>query len=249
MRNIFTITVMLALGASVAVAQNKILSTTPIASNLPVKQLEVNIEFLSQEMDRMLRLVKEMETKVTKMDSCQDAGKLYAPGAAGVGVDSDGADADATTDGCVGLTGVPVVTEIKATTASINGNMGAYGSNPTARMQGFINSNGCPTTAGWHPCSDDEVIYALDQLVGGLTSPTTIVDGSTYWVRSIIPFRFSQTDTSTTATSLNCSGWTSSTAPFASPAELVGTMFDGNADMPMFNFGSCATSRKLLCCR
>jgi hypothetical protein len=248
MSRIFALYAVLVLGASAAWAQNKILSTTPSASNLPVKQLEVNIEFLAQEMDRMLRLVKEMETKVNKMDSCQDAGKIYAPGAAGVGLDSDGADAGTDTDGCVVLTGVPVVTEIKATTASINGNMGAYGANATARMQGFMNSNGCATSEGWRPCSDDEVIYALDQQVGGLV-PTTIIDGSTYWVRSLLPFRFSQTDTSTTATSLNCSGWTSSSAPFASPAELVGTMFSGSTTLPMFNFGSCAVARKILCCR
>lgn len=248
MKNIFILAVFMMLAIPVASAQNKVLSTTPSAGDLVMKQFEVNIEFLGQEMERMLRQVREMEYKVNQMASCQSAGKIYAPGAAGIGIDSDGADVGTVTDGCVGLTGVPVVTEIKATTASINGNMAVYGANATARMQGFMNSNGCATSEGWRPCSDDEVIYALDQQVGALT-PTTIIDGSTYWVRSLIPFRFSQTDTTTTATSLNCSGWSAATVPAGPPYDIAGTMFSGSPTLPMFNFGSCATARKLLCCR
>lgn len=248
MRMYFAIVLLVALMAGQVLAQNKVLSTTPTAGSLPIKQLEVNIGFLTREMDRLERLIKKMAPKIDDMASCQGASMIYAPGAVGVGVDTDGADAGTDPDGCVDPTsgGDPIptlVTAMQATTSTTRGFMSG-GTSATSRMQNFINGNGCPTASGWHPCSDDEVVFALDQEV---VTPATIIDGSTYWVRSLFPHRFDLTDAQASAT-LNCNGWNSVTSS-AVPYTIAGTMFDGSSVMPVFNFGDCSVWRKVLCCK
>lgn len=246
MKKYLTIALVGALVASAAWAQNKVFSSEPNQDNLPVKQMELNLETMRRNVERMHREIGRMKPVVDAMASCQGAGKVYAPGAAGMGRDADGNDADTTADGCVTLTGAPLVTEIRATTASIAGNMGS--GNATTNMQDTVNAYNCPTADGWHACSDDEVIYAMDQRVSTPTGGTALdlIDNSTYWVRSMMPFRFDQTDAAAGATTLNCSGWSSTSV---SGVTIVGTMFNGSTVMPRFDFGLCNVARKLLCCR
>lgn len=238
MKRYIAIAVITSVLAGSALAQNKVFSSAPNQSSMSVKQLEANIDFLQREYERLHRQIRQMKPTVDAMSACAAASKVYAPGAAG-----------SSAAGCAEVRGTAFVSEIKATGSSTNGGMTTPGgTNPGDRMQNFINANGCLTSEGWHPCTDDEVIFALDQQAGGV-APGTIIDGSTYWVRSLTPYRFDQTSISIPITSLNCSGWTNSGTALGPPYAQMGTMFDGNVNAPMFNFGQCSGSRKVLCCR
>lgn len=238
MKSCIAIAVITSVLAGSAWAQNKVFSSAPNQSSMSVKQLEANIDFLQREYERLHRQIRQMKPTVDAMSACAAASKVYAPGAAG-----------ASATGCADLRGAAFVNEIKASTGTTNGAMTSPGgTNPGDRMQNFINANGCLTSEGWHPCTDDEVIFALDQQAGGV-APGSIIDGSTYWVRSLMPYRFDQVTIGIPITSLNCNGWTSSAGDAGPSYVNMGTMFDGSVNAPMFNFGQCSTSRKVLCCR
>jgi hypothetical protein len=224
---------LLALLPATAWGQNKLLSSAPNADSLPVKQLEANIDFLMRELDILHKKILALYPLYVDIAACGAAGQIYSPGAAGFN------------SKCVPLSGAPFVSEIKATTATNDGDFSAYGSTPSARLQGFINANGCPTTSGWHPCTDDEVIFALDNRVTGATNPTTLITGSDeYWVRSVNPSRFSPSETpGSPLATYSCSGWTSNSGA------LRGTDFTSAQTWPRFIITRCSTLGKVLCCR
>lgn len=229
MKKYFIMVLLLALPV-MAWGQNKILSSAPNSDSLPVKQLEANIDFLMRELDILHKKIAALYPTYVDIAACGVLGQIYSPGAAAVG------------SKCVPVSGAPFVTEIKATSSSTLGLISS--GTPSTRLQNFINTD-CPTIAGWHVCTDDEVIFALDNRVTGATAPTTIINGTdTYWVRSLVPYRFAPTDTpGSPLASYSCSGWNSNVGT------VYGTIFDGSRLYPRFTTGACNVSRKALCCR
>lgn len=217
----------------IAWGQSKVMSSAPSGDSLPVKQLEANIDFLMRELDILHKKIAALYPLYNDISACGILGQVYSPGAAAFG------------SKCVPVSGAPFVSEIKATTITIDGNMAAYGSTPSTRLQGFINANGCPTSEGWHTCTDDEVIFAIDNRVTGATTPTTIITGTDeYWVRTLNPYRFSPSETpGSPLATYSCTGWTSNSN------SLRGTVFAASQVWPRFNLTRCSTLGKALCCR
>lgn len=232
----YTAILMLMLLPGLAWGQNKVMSSAPSDDSVQVKQLEANIDFLMRELDILHKKVLALYPLFTDVAACSALGQVYSPGAAGFG------------SKCVPLSGPPFVSEIKVTTATRVGNMVAYGSTASDRIQGFINANGCPTSSGWHACTDDEVIFALDNRVTGATNLDTFINLTNgYWVRSLVPYRFypGETPASGAVTSYNCEAWSNGGASLT----VIGTIFSADPNMPRFMGGSCGTARGVLCCR
>lgn len=189
----------------------------------------------------LLSTYNTLKRAFDRYDRCATMGMGYAPnGTAITGYVAD--------TGCVPLPAVlgPLVTEIQFTTANTTGDMSAYGANAQARIEGFMNANGCPTTT-WHVCGEDEVLYAFARNMSVLQSTTV----PTAWYMGLVrgtKLKFSGKSVSQTEINFYCDSWTSS----SSAISVAGTgleLYNSASFKPGVKLLSCNTSAPVLCCQ
>lgn len=221
------------LAAGAAQAQSYRVDTAgPTRANAMVGE-QARIDTLNTSINTLTTNYNTMKVAYDRYKKCADMGMIYAPTATS-------ATGYVSSTKCVPFPAQPLVREVRFTTANTTGNMTSSGSTARTRMEGFMNSNGCPT-ASWHVCTEEEIKYAFARNLKQLDAASP----SFAWfmgmeVAPIMKFS-GYTDYTTTP---YCSNWTST-----SGSGYVVSLYNATTTGKGITVASCASSYPVACCR
>jgi len=202
-------------------------NSAPIAEQTRVNTLITNLNSLHT-------TYNALKVAYDRYDRCANLGMVYAPN----GTSLSGYDS---TTKCAPLPNQPLVKEVTFTSATTTGDMSAYGSDAATRMEGFMNSNGCPT-AKWRVCTDHELRYAFAKNFTGLS--TTSYTHAWYMGMDNYPALFSSGYVLSPNSNAYCNYWASS-ASYGFAIQL----YNGSTTGRGLTLASCASSYPVACCR
>ena len=219
-------TVGLGLLPQASLAQQRFIAGAATASDVALQAAWLDLELLESELVSLEARVSALSTLRNQINTCSTAGKVYAWG-----------HRSADTNGCVAV-GQKVVREVAVITEADGDRSGDGGTTMEARLLNFANANGCPTSGGWHICSDYELAY------WSTIRDLSYLDNS-YAVRSLNPWAGNSGSSFfanwTGPTSFDCNEWTSNAV---SATRALMTYTNG---VP--RLAACDNKHDWLCCR
>ena len=129
-------------------SKNEAGGSAPTAEQTRINTLITNINTLNT-------TYNTYKVAYDKTKRCAMMGMMYVPHA------SNTAPGRVSTIGCAPFPNQPLVREVKATTNTTTGAMGASAANIWTTINAFVNSNGCLNSEGWYACSDEQIRYAF----------------------------------------------------------------------------------------
>lgn len=149
------------------------------------------------------------------------------------------------TAGCIALPNQPLVREVKATSFTTTGNMGASSANIWTRINAFVNSADCLNSEGWYACSDEQIRYAFAK---GIPLPSN----NQLWINAIErKFALRTASGATVSSDVNCAVngasvgyWTNGTTGFGAALQN----YEGTSGYGITAL-ACTSNIPVACCR
>lgn len=231
----FELTIAVAmLGAAAALAQNApVIGTLSTQNSAPIAE-QTRLNTLINNLNSLHATYNSLKVAYDRYDRCASLGMVYAPN----GTSLPGYNS---TTKCAPLPNPPLVREVAFTTATTTGDMSAYGADAAARMQSFMNANGCPTSS-WRVCTDHDMRYAFAKNFPILQ--TTSFTHAWYMGMDVYSANFSAGFPAFIFTNTYCNYW-SGTTERGHAIQLYSASTTGRG----LTLASCASSFPVACCR